>query len=205
MEHEAALAQQDAAGGGRSPARDSQQPVHCHVNHGHLRAGPGALTPTPPRVTLQSQPGVPEGAGAARRDVQPPLYGRPESRIGAWTLGASTGRGPKMHLERLFTRHADGEWLRPHACSRPEHHRRDRECKPSPNPTPLAAAHPLRDHRLRPPEPLLLPLRRVPRRRGEARLGQLVLREVPAVQLHEEPRSFAGMFANDRRGGGQPH
>ena len=27
----------------------------------------------------------------------------------------------------------------------------------------------------------------------------------PLFKLHEEPRSFAGMFANDRRGGGQPH
>src|SRR5512133_2790454 len=49
-------------------------------------------------------------------------------------------------------------------------------------------AHPVGAHRLRAPEPLLPPLRLVPRRRGEARLGQLVLREVPALRA---PRGAA--------------
>ena len=50
-----------------------------------------------------------------------------------------------------------------------------------PNPVPARSADPVRDGRLRPSQPLLLQLRRLPRRRREVRLGQLVLREVLAL------------------------
>ena len=184
VEREAGVAQQDPAGKRAGAAHD----VAGETRVGRLKCLRGAASRRERadsyRASTLGQRTIPGGRRCARTVRKPAVL--PGVLAGGGD-GPSRGPFPIVITRSTFSRPFRQPWRRERngsARARTSGEAnlnvgaRRHDAAPADPPPPPA---PFRGGRLRPPEPLLPPLRRLPRRRGEARLGQLELREVPAV------------------------